>query len=162
MARETVAEYNGWANYPTWAINLWLDNDPGWDWGAVRSGDALRDIVSEMLEDGTGTAGMGADLLGWALGFVDFDEIVRVHLTDNAADDIGEWLPLGVIQGLHGAVREFDHWDRAFAGHLLRVPNARLAGEIERTDIVSLVVVRVRGRARVYVSENYQDFLRVI
>jgi hypothetical protein len=21
--------YNGWANYETWAVKLWMDNDPG-------------------------------------------------------------------------------------------------------------------------------------
>ena len=24
-------EYNGWTNYPTWAVNLWLCNDEGLD-----------------------------------------------------------------------------------------------------------------------------------
>ena len=22
-------EYNGWTNYETWLVNLWMDNDPG-------------------------------------------------------------------------------------------------------------------------------------
>lgn len=38
MTEETT--YNGWANYPTWCVNLWLSNDRG-----------LYDMTLEAVQD---------------------------------------------------------------------------------------------------------------
>jgi hypothetical protein len=102
--------YNGWKNYPTWAVNLWLANDeplyrealekareavedapqdlnaipdgvtgrgPIWtveETARFRLADTLKDWVSDDLAPDLG-ASFSADLLGYALGCVDWEEI---------------------------------------------------------------------------------------
>jgi len=160
MASETINEYNGWANYPTWAINLWLDNDPGWDWSAYTSGDSLADYVRGCADEIASGAGMFSDILGWALDSVNFAEIVAAHWSDS--DNVGDWLDGDIITALHPGCIEYLKGERAFAGHLLRIPNASMGDDIGREYVRSLIVARVYGRARVYVSENGGDYLRVI
>lgn len=86
--------YNGWSNYPTWAVALWLDNDPGTyeesraivrdalESRALRidADDALREYVREMVE--LDEASLRADLLGFALDSVDWREITDALLDD--------------------------------------------------------------------------------
>lgn len=92
--------YNGWSNYETWCVKLWLDNEEG-SYHAMRSiirraseqGDAARELESlceEMLPD-LG-ASFAADLLRSAFDEVDFHEIVaaewnELHDDDDANDD---------------------------------------------------------------------------
>jgi len=79
--------YNGWKNYPTWAVNLWLNNDPWsqeWALGITRDAllnsehgrlavaDALKHNVREMTENDNAT--LASDLLGYALDCVDWHE----------------------------------------------------------------------------------------
>ena len=47
MASMTTEQerYNGWANYPTWAVNLWLSNDRG-----------LYDMTNEAVDEEIGDA----------------------------------------------------------------------------------------------------------
>ena len=85
--------YNGWANYPTWCVNLWLSNEEPLYREAlervreaaevaethttpkrVEAGDALREWVTLDLVPELG-ASFASDLLGWALGQVDWMEI---------------------------------------------------------------------------------------
>ena len=89
--------YNGWKNYPTWAVNLWLSNDEGLaadvqniivEIGAddedntrrVDVADAIKDFVNEITPD-LG-ASFAADLLGYALDSVDWFEIADAWLED--------------------------------------------------------------------------------
>ncbi len=39
--------YNGWTNYPTWAVNLWLSNDQG-------SNDATLEVVAYAYDAAAG------------------------------------------------------------------------------------------------------------
>lgn len=91
--------YNGWANYPTWCVNLWLSNDEGLYretldraqeirgetesrseyWSLEEShrfalADDLKAWVVDELAPDLG-AMFAADLLGYALGQVDWQEI---------------------------------------------------------------------------------------
>ena len=65
----TEEGYNGWENWETWCVHLWLTNDegtydltretvaaavaderePSWDW---RAGDAIRDMIEEYKDEG--------------------------------------------------------------------------------------------------------------
>ena len=111
MSDET---YNGWKNYPTWAVNLWLGNDEGLyrealerteeTMSSARSArsrlerpywtqeesyrfhvaDMLKDWVTDELAPDLG-ASFAADLLGYALGCVDWDEIA-----DALIESVGE------------------------------------------------------------------------
>ena len=91
MTNEDEKGYNGWKNYETWAVKLWMDNDEGSqrlfeDLARVHvkeSGDkagygltrAVKDnIVCSAPDLG---ASMYADLLGSALDNVDWREIAE-------------------------------------------------------------------------------------
>jgi hypothetical protein len=102
-------EYNGWPNYETWAVKVWLDNDEGsqayWqeqasrygkaapfaptvddgtytaeDWARIGLADMLRDELDEAMPE---VNGMWADLLNSAFRRVDWNEIARVLLSEN-------------------------------------------------------------------------------
>lgn len=87
--------YNGWKNYPTWCVNLWLSNDEGLSTEAHRIIDILREQDAEIREElplnlavadhfenwvtdelapDLG-ASFAADLLGFALDQVNWHEI---------------------------------------------------------------------------------------
>ena len=97
-------EYNGWKNYETWCVKLWLDNDEYHQnlmltmaEDAVREtkGDevwkakhalaiSLQDEINEWFYDclDPNTHGMFYDLLSSTIGRVDFDEIAESVLED--------------------------------------------------------------------------------
>ena len=78
-------QYQGWANYPTWAVHLWLANTEGLYQGAkeiladaaepMQGAHDLRAWVEDQnpIED----ASMYADVLSWALQIVDWDTVAR-------------------------------------------------------------------------------------
>jgi hypothetical protein len=100
--------YNGYANYETWAVSLWLDNDEG-HYGYIREhaaevreehehdnpnvlsrdaagelADWLKDYVGELpeIEGVTDEASLASDLLGAALSEVDWQEIAEGILSE--------------------------------------------------------------------------------
>ena len=91
-------KYNGWKNYETWNIKLWLDNDEfihGY-WRDVAHG--LKDLVNaerqlaEQLKEEHESAlpdeltGWQADLLRGALGSVDWYEIAESLLEVSSSE----------------------------------------------------------------------------
>lgn len=96
--------YNGWTNYETWCVALWIDNEQGsyshrcdmaqeaWDGtkedGPVRLdnakmvlADQLKEWIAEMNPLAS-DASLFSDLLGAALGEVDWYEIAGNFLED--------------------------------------------------------------------------------
>jgi hypothetical protein len=100
MSDET---YNGWSNYPTWCVNLWLSNDEGLDHATreivsaeilsdpddhvyrVGIADALKAWVRDVLAPDLG-ASFAADLLGYALDQVNWYEIADAWI-ETAKED---------------------------------------------------------------------------
>jgi hypothetical protein len=103
--------YNGWTNYETWLVKLWIDNEESsqryWAEAAqevadnatsslflTREVEAARDLAERLrneIEDGatdiTGASGVYADLLTSALGSVDWREIAENMLEDVIPSD---------------------------------------------------------------------------
>jgi hypothetical protein len=105
----TIPTYNGWPNYPTWNVALWMDNDQG-SYGYAReltrsaiaehsdylgddyeTGTLDRDgAVADLAETLKGwheemtpeLEGFTADVFGWALGYVDWRHIAEHRIDD--------------------------------------------------------------------------------
>lgn len=103
-----MTDYNGWTNYETWCVKLWMDNDEytyndwndrareAWD-AADHDHDEARTRLADMLRDywdresderlaelgGQVPNSCYADLLNAALSEVDWHEIADSLLEDN-------------------------------------------------------------------------------
>jgi hypothetical protein len=105
------ATYNGWTNYETWVVNLWMDNEEGsYDYWREVAQEVSNDLETptnsmtrmdeavyilanklkdyheeakdEILENVELTASVWADLLGAALSATNWHEIAE-HLLEN-------------------------------------------------------------------------------
>lgn len=41
--------YNGWTNYETWNVALWIENDPFW-YGVAKECDNYPQFMDEMIQ----------------------------------------------------------------------------------------------------------------
>ena len=84
---DTTKGYNGWTNYETWSVGLYLDNDEGsyLYWQEQAGGDldvyGLAAMLKEEHEDAIPAemddAGFATDLLNAAMSEVNWDELAR-------------------------------------------------------------------------------------
>ncbi len=73
--------YNGWSNYETWLVALWLDQDnyqPN-STDVSSLSQELKDFIDECMPE---TTGLYHDLLNAALGSVDWYEVSEHLLSD--------------------------------------------------------------------------------
>ena len=97
---EESKRYNGWSNYETWVVKLWLDNEE-WSYrnfsqlarANKRNADPTHELVSQLKEYHEEMNPLGdkanvfADLLGAALSEVDWYEIAEAYLGDVEDED---------------------------------------------------------------------------
>ena len=87
--------YNGWSNYETWNVKLWLDNEQGSSEEVrdmarrARSVNALADQLKDMIHEAAPDLGAScfADLLNAALGEVDWYEMAESYYEEEHEDD---------------------------------------------------------------------------
>ena len=76
-----MSKYNGWSNYETWCVNLWLDNDGGdvqyWQEQELSTEDLADALEAAFLESMPDLHGAYADLLSNSLARVDWREIAE-------------------------------------------------------------------------------------
>jgi hypothetical protein len=78
--------YNGWTNYPTWAVYCWLSSDEATNAtiealaqvNVYRTADEIRAFV-ESGNPLTEGASMYVDMLNWAIGLINWDEIAEAY-----------------------------------------------------------------------------------
>jgi hypothetical protein len=94
-------KYNGWTNYETWNVKLWLGNEEGSDGYWREQAQAARDtygkddgtyrLADQMREEITNGApevtGLYSDLLTSALGAVSWQEIAEHYIDDTEPGD---------------------------------------------------------------------------
>jgi hypothetical protein len=98
-----IEGYNGWTNYETWVVNLWMDNEQGsqeffretakeihaetdayntgltvTEMATIRFADWLKNYYE--VENMPALRGVYGDLLGAALGAVNWGEIARHYI----------------------------------------------------------------------------------
>lgn len=98
----TTERYNGWSNYQTWNVKLWIDNEEGsynyWREAAQECWDATDEdsddreseaqyslakrLESEYRESMPDVRGTWSDLLGSALSAVDWHEIAAAMIEE--------------------------------------------------------------------------------
>jgi hypothetical protein len=93
-------EHNGWYNYETWVVNLWMDNERGsHDYWRERAREALDEtqperakcVLADELKEQHEEAlpeleGFAADLLNASMSEVNWYEIAE-HLVDELVEE---------------------------------------------------------------------------
>jgi hypothetical protein len=108
----TEKQYNGWTNYETWLVKLWIDNDEGSqsEWqdaariayddagadetfskaerAALNLMDMLKDQHEQIIEEANVPEnGFIADLLNAAMSEVNWHEIAASLIEDNCEEE---------------------------------------------------------------------------
>ena len=91
-----MADYNGWANYETWLVNLWLGDDfaatineadPEIATNQHELAEAMQEWTANIVDLDTHSVESGfiADLINAALSRVNWHEIAENHVREEEA-----------------------------------------------------------------------------
>lgn len=90
----THKEYNGWTNYETWLVNVWLTNDAVLEneyrrtcrqsRNAYAAQEGLKDLVEQLLPQ---IDGFAADLMNAALSEVNWYELAESMVDYDSEDE---------------------------------------------------------------------------
>lgn len=102
----TEKGYNGWSNYETWNVKLWMDNDQGeynywrdrvqelWESNDHDKNSTASDLAKELEayhdDNMPEVSGTYADLLGAALSEVDWREIAESLISNEDFEEEAE------------------------------------------------------------------------
>jgi len=87
--------YNGWKNYETWLVALWIDNDGAADYWAERAAEIadtydlaqeMEAYYTELAEQVIPSQGMFADLFNSALREVCWYDIASHYINESTAE----------------------------------------------------------------------------
>lgn len=90
VKKNFTEDYNGWTNYETWNVALWLDNDGYSDelsqtvahMDLYEAGQTIKSIFEETYMSDAPTTGPLADILNAAMSNVNWREIVEHYQED--------------------------------------------------------------------------------
>lgn len=101
--------YNGWTNYETWVVALWLDNEEG-------SYNYWREVLAEIREESQ-DGGLRSE---YSPSSVTDDDLVRYELADRLKDQHEEFMPEveGVYSDLLNAALSEVNWGE-IAGNMM-------------------------------------------
>ena len=86
-----MEKYNGWKNYETWLVNLWIDNDGVGEYWRERAeevrdvsdlADEMQQFYTELAETEIPASGMFADLFNSALREVSWYDIAENYINE--------------------------------------------------------------------------------
>lgn len=91
-------EYNGWTNYETWLVNLWLGNEESsvnevrgivrYSHSRSQLAKLLKEYVEELVQ--MPESGFAADLMNSALSEVNWYELAEAYWVDEAEEEESE------------------------------------------------------------------------
>ena len=88
-----MATYNGWTNWETWNVVVWMENEPAtaddFRDASLRGADAAREYVETYVYEleGAPTTGLVGDWVGMALQTIDWHEIAEHYEEDEENED---------------------------------------------------------------------------
>ena len=68
-------KYNGWANYETWNVALWINNDPGF-YSVAAEAEEIGDFIDYVMANGHDATPDGVDWDGPELDYEALDELI--------------------------------------------------------------------------------------
>ena len=68
--------YNGWTNYETWNVALWLQNDEGW-YSVLEQAEEIGDVLDFLVSNGITHTPDGVEVDGPEIDYEQLENLVQ-------------------------------------------------------------------------------------
>ena len=68
--------YNGWKNYETWNVSLWIQNDPGF-YSVAEDAEEIGDFIDFMISNGQTHTPDGVEWDDYSLDYEALDDLIQ-------------------------------------------------------------------------------------